>query len=147
QRKGDFGALCTACTSAGLCTGTGGVQLYNPNTGNPFPYNVIDQTLITPQAKALLEFMPAPTDPTSPGLPQGSTLGGLTEQYNYTSTLGQAFHVNKWDLRLDYHISSKDTVFGVYSHAVGDPWFNPLGTPSSYGNGENYGFKTYTLSA
>jgi hypothetical protein len=38
-------------------------------------------------------------------------------------------------------------LFGVYSWSVGDPWSNPLGTPPTYGNGGNYGYKTFTLSA
>lgn len=37
--------------------------------------------------------------------------------------------MNKWDLRLDYHLSDHDSLFGVYSHSVGLPWFDPLGTP------------------
>jgi len=63
------------------------------------------------------------------------------------AAVNQVFHVNKYDVRMDHTISSKDSVFGVYSWSVGDPWFNPLGTPSTYGNGGNYGYKTFTLSA
>jgi len=147
QTQGDFGALCATYNVSGVCNATGGVQLYNPQTGQPFANNVIPSNLITSQAKALLGFVPAPTDASSLGLPQG-TKGpdGKTEQFNYTTTVGQVFHANKWDLRTDYHPSAHDSLFGVYSHSVGDPWFDPLNSPPTYGNGQNYGYKTYTLS-
>lgn len=149
EKKGDFGALCTSYNGSGICnvTGKDEVQLYNPQTGQPFAYNVIDPSLITSQAKALLAFVPDPTDSTSPGLPANTKRNGVTEQYNYTTNVAQVFHVNKWDLRGDYHLSSRDALFGVYSHSVGLPWFDPLGTPPTYGNGQNYGYKTYTMSA
>jgi hypothetical protein len=49
--------------------------------------------------------------------------------------------VNSADLRLDYQISAKDQIYGVYNRNVGDPWGVPLGTPSTYGNGAQYGYK------
>ena len=54
MRNGDFSAL-------------GSTQLYNPFTGAPFPNNQIPANLITPQAKALLGFLPTPTNLSSPG--------------------------------------------------------------------------------
>src|SRR6185437_4684489 len=62
-------------------------------------------------------------------------------------TVPQVFHVNKWDLRLDHHLSDHDSLFGVYSNSVGAPWFDPLGTPGNYGNGQNYGYIDHTISA
>lgn len=147
EKQGNFGALCTTFDSNGVCGKGAGVQLYNPQTGQPFANNVIPAAMITSQAKTLLAFLPDPTDPTSRGLPQNTSLGGgPTEQYNYTTTVPQVFNVNKWDLRVDYHVSNHDSLFGVYSHSVGLPWFDPLGTPPTFGNGQNYGYKTYTLS-
>jgi len=147
MKQGNFGTLCATYNASGVCNATGGVQLYNPQTGKPFANNVIPSSMITSQAKAMMAFLPDPTDATSPGLPQGTKMAnGQAEQYNYTTTVAQVFDVNKWDLRLDYHISNRDSLFGVYSHSVGLPWFDPLGTPKTFGNGQNYGYKTYTLS-
>lgn len=147
EKQGNFGALCASYNASGVCNASGGVQLYNPQTGQPFPNNVIPASMITSQAQALIAFLPNPTVTDSPGLPQGTKMpNGVAEQYNYTTTVAQVFDVNKWDLRLDYHVSDRDSLFGVYSHSVGLPWFDPLGTPSTFGNGENYGYKTYTLS-
>jgi len=148
ETQGNFGALCGTYNSNGVCSATGGVQLYNPQTGQPFANNIIPSNLITSQAKAILALVPAPTLTTSLGLPQGTTgSDGVTEQFNYVTTVGQVVHVNKWDLRLDYHPTDRDTLFGVYSHSIGAPWFVPQNTPQTYGNGQNDGYKTYTLSA
>ena len=139
QRQGNFAALCASYDANGICNSAGGTQLYNPFTGAPFPRNQIPSSMITSQAQKLLAFMPAPTNPNSPGLP--------SEAPNYVAAVNQIFHVNKWDLRMDHTISSKDSIFGVYSWSVGNPWSDPLGvSPPTYGNGGNYGYKTFTLS-
>jgi hypothetical protein len=148
EKGGNFGALCASYNGSGVCNATGGVQLYNPQTGQPFANNLIPSTMLTSQAKALLAFVPDPTNPTSLGLPQGTKApNGVAEQYNYTTNVAQVFHVNKWDLRLDDHISDHDSLFGVFSNSIGSPWFDPLGTPPNYGNGQNYGYTDHTLSA
>ena len=139
ERTGNFMALCSSYNSSGICTAKGGTQLYNPYTGAAFPNNQIPASMITSQAKTLLGFMPPPIDRSSSGLPQ--------EAPNYTTVVSQVFHVNKYDLRLDDHLSSNDSLFGVFSGSVGSPWFDPLGSnPPNYGNGQDYGYKTYTLS-
>jgi hypothetical protein len=35
----------------------------------------------------------------------------------------------------------------AWSWSVGNPWSDRLGMPPTYGNGENYGYQTFTLSA
>jgi hypothetical protein len=137
ERQGDFGALCKGFDANGLCQN--GTQLYNPFTGQAFANNRIPGSMITPQAQAILKFLPSPTSASATGLPSAAP--------DYVATVNQVFHVNKWDTRIDHTISSRDAVFGVFSWSVGDPWFNPLGTPPTYGNGGNYGYKTFTLSA
>jgi trimeric autotransporter adhesin len=54
ERSGDF---------AGLTQNGGPVTIYNPLTGMPFPGNVIDPSLISAQAKALLQYFPTPNMP------------------------------------------------------------------------------------
>jgi hypothetical protein len=139
ERQGNFGALCGSYDANGICSAAGGTQLYNPFTGAAFPRNQIPSSMITSQAQKLLTYMPAPTNPNSQGLPNGTP--------DYVAAVNQVFHVNKWDLRMDHTISSKDSIFGVFSWSVGNPWNDPLGTPATYGNGGNYGYKTFTLSA
>ncbi len=43
------------------------VQIYDPQTGDPFPGNIIPVSRISPQAQALLQFYPAPNFPTGGG--------------------------------------------------------------------------------
>jgi hypothetical protein len=139
ERQGNFAALCNSYDANGICNATGGTQLYNPFTGAAFPRNQIPAAMITSQSQKLLQYVPAPTNPNATGLPNATP--------DYVAAVNQVFHVNKWDTRVDHTFSSKDSIFGVYSWSVGDPWFNPLGTPSTYGNGGNYGYKTFTISA
>ena len=147
QKQGNFGTLCGSYNASGVCNATGGVQLYNPQTGKPFANNVIPSSMITSQAQALLAFVPNPTDSTSPDFRRERRWPTARPSSTTTRLRSrQVFNVAKWDLRLDYHLSDHDSLFGVYSHSVGLPWFDPLGTPPTFGNGQNYGYKTYTLS-
>lgn len=133
MRQGNFGALCSAFNSSGVCTN--GTQLYDPYTGQPFANNQIPQSMIASQANALLAFMPVPTIASSPGLPD--------EPPNYLAQVSAAKDFNAYDLRLDWQISPKDSLTGYYTRNVANPWFQPLGTPPNYGNGSNFGYKTF----
>jgi hypothetical protein len=121
MRNGDFSDL--------------GVQLYDPNTGQPFEGNQI--TNITSQAQALLKYLPAPTVGTSLGLPSGGI--------NYVEAVPLTQTVNALDARIDYNISSSDRVFGVFARRVADPWNSGTNYPSNYGQGR-YGYKDMTFS-
>lgn len=138
MRQGNFGALCSTYNSSGACTDPNGTQLYNPLTGQPFPNNQIPQSMITSQAKTLLTFLPPPSTANSAGLPFGSP--------NYFGLVSTAQDTNAADLRIDYNISNRDSIYGIYSRNVGSPWQWPLGTPPTYGNGSNYGYKTFTYT-
>jgi len=137
MRQGDFSALCSSYNGSGVCTASNGTQLYNPNTGQPFANNMIPGSMIAGQAKTLLTFLPTP-DVSNAGLPFGSP--------NYFGLVSTAQDVNASDLRIDYQISDRDSLYGVYSRNVGFPWGWPLGTPPTYGNGSNYGYKTFTYT-
>ena len=86
-------------------------RTYNPaaNTIAPFTYNgranVIDPSLISQYAKALLSYVPLPnaTAPT----------------YNYITTVRNVGTYDAYFGRLDYNISNKDTLHGVVQRASG----------------------------
>jgi len=104
ERNGDFGDVCTAGFSGGLCNDPT-QQLYDPLNGNaPFANNVITES-IDPVAQALFSssLYPAPT---------GS---GLRDNASYTTA--SLFNNNQYDVKIDYNATSKDHVFGRYSHA------------------------------
>ncbi|TAM79227.1 MAG: TonB-dependent receptor [Acidobacteria bacterium] len=138
MRQGDFSALCATFDSSGVCADPKGTQLYNPQTGQPFPNNMIPSTMIASQSKTLLPFLPPPDVAGTLGLPGGKP--------NYFGLVSTAQDVNAADLRIDYQISDRDNLYGIYSRNVGDPWEWPLGYPPTYGNASNYGYKTFTYT-
>jgi hypothetical protein len=65
ERGGDF---------SGLTQNGNPITIYNPQTGQPFPGNTIDPSLISAEAKALLAYMPLPNMP------------GALQNYQYLTT-------------------------------------------------------------
>jgi hypothetical protein len=59
ERSGDFSAYCSTYDATGLCTDENGIQLTDPNTGDPFPYNDLSGSL-SPVALNLLQYLPPP---------------------------------------------------------------------------------------
>jgi hypothetical protein len=107
ERTGDFGDICTAgFTAGGLCNDPT-QQLYDPFPGNnhaPYINNVITES-IDPVAQALF---------TSPLYPK-ATGSGLQNNASYTQT--QLFNNNQYDVKIDFNATTKDHIFGRYSHA------------------------------
>jgi hypothetical protein len=126
MRNGDFSAF--------------GTQLYNPFTGAPFPNNQIPSNLIAPQAKTLLAYLPAPTNLSSPGLPNAAP--------NYIAPVPNKTNVNGVDFRLDGQISARDSVNGVFHWSRGAPWVLSSGSyPANYGNSADDGYDGFSISA
>jgi Carboxypeptidase regulatory-like domain len=138
MRGGDFSALCSTYDGSGVCTDPNGTQLYNPTTGEPFANNMIPSGMISSQAKALLPYLPAPDVAGTLGLPGGNP--------NYFGLVSTAQDVNTADVRVDYQISDRDSLYGIYSRNVGSPWQWFLGYPSTYGNASNFGYKTFSYT-
>ena len=109
-RSGDFGEY--------LYTDSGGTvhnAIYDPLTGNAdgtgrtqFPGNVIPQNRLSPEALAIMKFLPAPN---------AVDQGGTTFRNNYAATGSENFDSNQWDTRWDYFINDKSSLFGRYSYA------------------------------
>jgi len=113
ERGGDFSQIGSS--------GTATLQtIYDPTTsavgGNPkcttgvqtcrtaFPGNIIPQNRIDPTAQALLAYMPMPNL-------AGNAGGNFVESY---STGGD---VDQYNERIDYNLSSKQRIFGRYTHS------------------------------
>ncbi|MCI0622797.1 MAG: TonB-dependent receptor [Acidobacteria bacterium] len=137
MREGDFSALCSSFGASGVCQAGSGTQLYNPFTGEPFANNRIPSNLITSQARTLVQFVPGLTNPSS-GLPFGTP--------NYIGVVSAARNFNAFDMRFDYQLTANDNINFGYTRNVGNPWFQPLGTPPTFGNGSNFGYKTFLYS-
>jgi hypothetical protein len=112
ERAGDF-----SCSTPNSCSShdTNVLPIYNPTTstnctsGNQvcrtqFTGNIIPQSMIDPTAQALLSYFPAPT----PGLnsPNG----------NFATAFSSGGDVDQYNERIDYNLSSKQRIFGRYTH-------------------------------
>lgn len=136
MREGDFSALCSTFGADGLCVK--GTQLYNPFTGAPFAGNRIPPNLITQQARTLLKYLPAPTTPDSPGIPNATP--------NYVATIPLTQDVNAESLRVDYNLSFSDRLYLIYAQRVAEPWNAANANyPANYGQGR-HGYKNFTAS-
>ena len=123
ERSGDFGALCPAgFNAAGVCTSNTGknIQLYNPCASfsapctpsspaaavrQPFPFNRIPTSMISPVAQALFASSLYPT-----------TINNNLQQ-NALNTTTSALNSNQGDIKVDYQVSNKDRVSGRFTRA------------------------------
>ena len=134
-RRLDSGSVLTTVPTALARAGdfshyvnSGNNIIYDPLTGDPatglgrtaFPNNTIPTGRLSPQALAILNYLPLPNT-----VEQGS---GLDYRNNFATVVGQTFNTNQWDSRWDYYQNDKNTYFGRYSYAG----FN-VQAPGAYG--------------
>ena len=88
---------------------TGGVDIRDPETGLPFPGNVIPASRISPQAASLLALYPVPNVDAGSG-------------YNYEATTLTLARQDNFQSRLNHGISSRDSLLGTasYQHSRAD---------------------------
>lgn len=98
ERGGDFSALCTTFSSAGLCTT--GTQIYNPFTHAPYTNNKV--TNLSSTAQALLAYYPSPN------------LAGVTSNLNIP--VPSSFSKNATLDRADYNIGENVKIFLRYTY-------------------------------
>lgn len=89
QRNGNFSGLKT---------------ITDPETGKPFPGNVIPQDRISPQAKFFLGYLPLP-----------DFVSGTTQRAIVTNALTQNLY--KGDIKVDHQLTASDHLMGRYSIA------------------------------
>ena len=94
ERGGDFSQVLNALGQP--------VQIYNPATGLPFPGNVIPQSQISPQARALLNLYPLPS------------FGG-EPRYNYQIGIVDHTHQDALQSRFDQTVNRKNQIYGAFA--------------------------------
>ncbi len=94
QRSGDFSQTLTPLGQP--------VSVLDPSTGRPFPGNIIPAYLISPQAKALLNFYPLP-----------NFAGGT--QYNYQVPLVGITHQDALQSRINEVVNRRNQIFGLFA--------------------------------
>ena len=111
--NGDFSSVCTSGFTAGVCN-TASQQLKNPVTKANYANNQIPVSTFDPIGKYILQQYPAPNagfNPASASLP-------------YTLNEKRIENLDEGSARVDYTISSKDTITGQYNY-FNDPSFEP----------------------
>jgi hypothetical protein len=121
MRMGDFSELLNPAFTGFNAA----IQIYNPNTNQPFTGNMINIPL-NPAGQAFLNAYPMPTLTTK-------------AQQNYLTHRLRKQTFDDGDVRLDHHFSSKDAVFARYSIAE-DKQYDPGRIPgyqAGFGAGTN----------
>lgn len=113
MRRGDFSALATT--------------IRDPYTQQPFPGRIIPPNRLSPQAQALLQFIPLPTR------------DGLSA--NYVSTTGNKENENQYFGRIDHQLAPSTSLFGrvaVRKATIDNVQLNP--NFQSFGQPENQNY-------
>jgi hypothetical protein len=128
QASTSIGTVPQAAWLNGDFSAVPGLLLYDPNTGNadgtgrtPIPGNVIPASELSPVAKKLSAFFPAPNQP------------GLLN--NYVTQIPFTYNANIYDVRVDHNLSSATKVYAKFS----TQWFSlsqgdtlgPAGSPQA----------------
>ncbi len=132
ERAGDFGELCTAGGGSfggtGLCTGGTGVQVKNPNTGLPVPFNNLAAAGLTPNP-VVTNLLASSYYP--------STIGpGIVA--NAIQAQSSALNADQGDGKIDWNINQTNRLFFRYSEERQD---NPSSSSVAIvptANGEGY---------
>ncbi len=168
ERNGDFSAWASNnpiynpfCTSGtpGCANGIQDNLAARPQFSYNGQPNVIDPSLISPVAQALLNYVPLPLPAleNAPGYQPG--------QPNYAAGADEIYHADALDVRADYFYSDKLRLFdrytftqfhkeapGLFGGAAGGPQLNPIGytgvgdtRPQSNSFGVSYAIKPNLL--
>ncbi len=124
-RTGDFSGYLQPIENAPMVQTTEGNtvplqrnMIFDPRTGDPNTgvgrqvfqtngiLNAIPASLLSPQALAIMKYLPLPNAAGDPG---------KSFVNNYTATGSENFDTNNWDTRWDWFINEKQSLFGRYS--------------------------------
>lgn len=162
-KAGDFSALCSSYTSAGVCNAAAGSQLYDPfstcgitgapacpsgrSAGRlPFARNQIPLSRLD---VASMQFQ------TLYGTPnRTATINGTNGQptNNFATNVSLGGSTNQFNGRLDWVVSDKQRIFGRYTYWAGtslpsDPFHVNFGGLNSYTGSQNFVLgDTYTFN-
>ena len=101
--------VCAANPTSRKCA-----NVLDPLSNNvPFAGNIIPSSRLDPTTQLAIQFMPTPNVAITPNLPVFPTF----------NTVGTPSQINDWDqynIRLDHQLSSRDNIFGTFSHSNED---------------------------
>jgi hypothetical protein len=155
MRKGDFSELLNPADTAGLTLPTGG-PIYDPTTdgsvsvtatnpngalqfmGNGSQPNVIPTSRQNPAAQAYLAAYPEPNCGPGRAIQDIKNCDDLYHNFKIERTVIENW--NDWDVRGDYIVNAKNTLFARFSHGhTNQTNTTSLGVlPSGFGSGTNF---------
>jgi hypothetical protein len=103
MKSGDQSYLCSSFNSQGICNPGSGLQIINPYTGNPFTYDKIPGTMISPIATNFLTLYPGPN------------VGTAFTSANYRTNLPATLDSNGFDVRGDQYFGQKLSLYGRFT--------------------------------
>jgi hypothetical protein len=101
------------------------IPIYDPQTGHPFPGNIIPQARFSALAKSILPLIP---DPNRPGINFG------LQQNELPAVPSVAITQHLWSYTIDHNLSDRQSVhFSEWRDSVNSPYFNyaPIVAPSN----------------
>ena len=109
--------------------------IIDPNTGQPFPGNIIPTNRLDPIALNILKLAPSPN---RPGYP------------NYTQNVPSTHPIDQGNIRIDHYFQSSARLFGRWTYEpvnVSSPAFVVVDPNSTHGSGQNVvvGFDANTV--
>lgn len=144
--RGDFSRLLGSTVGTDALGGNiAANQIFDPNSNRTvngqlmrtaFPGNIIPQSRFDPAAAKIMALFPAPNQPIPTGVTPRNDL--------FVSTAGRQ-NTDQGDVRVDYSLSSKDTLFGSLSWSDMNKYNEPIfpgaldGTPFNAVTEENLG--------
>jgi hypothetical protein len=119
----------TAALKAGNFAGVASVR--DPLTGDPFPNSQIPANRISPAAQELMKYTSEPNTATS-------APGGLGNNFTYNSPTRESN--DRYSIRIDSQITSKDRITGRYFEADNGPFVSAVsGATDKFGNWAGFG--------
>jgi len=101
------------------------IPIYDPQTGQPFPGNIIPQSRFSALALSILPLIPDPNLP-------GSNFGLQQNERSAVSSIAITQHL--WSYTIDHNISDRQSIhWSHWRDSVNSPFFNaaPIVAPSS----------------
>jgi hypothetical protein len=106
--------------------------------GTPFANNQIPTSRLDSRVQTVLsQFVPLPNQP-------GTAAAGTGN--NYVTSVGNIFGVNRYSAKIDHNLNEKNVFTVNMSYNAGSPYFVANGTPATYGNFSDGGYKDYYLA-
>lgn len=128
MRQGNFSELLALSTP---------IQIKDPITGAPLAGNVIPAAEIIAPGQAYLKAFPRPNVTGSNTLCGQANSNGVCIKQNYVTQRTQVQNFDDFDVRVDWSIASRDSLFGRYSygHEKEDTSSRLPALPAGFGSG------------